>query len=202
MVDNQVLKLGLIVIAAFLNFSFSSAVQAEFTPSVLDLRNATCCNELSLRDSHGAYRELEDFTGKVVVVTFGFTYCPDICPTTLSDLAQSVELLGASGDEVQVIFVSIDPNRDSADVLSRYVTAFHHSFIALRGTEEETAKVARDFRVLYRKVPSRTPDDYMIDHTAGVYLFDRTGQAATYAQSTNPQVLMPEIERLLAMRSN
>lgn len=202
MISNQVLKQGLIATVLLLTIGFFSVVRAEPNPFNVHLGDAPCCSDLELQDSHGVDRQLDDFIGKVVVVTFGYTYCPDVCPTILSELAQSVESLKAGGDDVQVIFVSIDPNRDTADVLSRYVTAFHDSFIALRGTEEETDRVARDFRVLYRKVRGRTDEDYTIDHTAGVYLFDRSGNATTYAKSTDPKTLVPELERLLAMRSN
>ena len=163
----------------------------------VDLTGATCCNQLSLADPGGNRRTLGDFKGKVVVLAFGFTQCPDVCPTTLQNLAQTVTLLGKNGRDVQVLFVTLDPNRDTNEVLSKYVPSFNPSFIALRGTPDETAKVAREFRVTFEKVTGSTPNSYTIDHTVGVFVLDKKGRARVYARSAEPKVLAPDIRRLL-----
>lgn len=166
----------------------------------LDLKDASCCATLSLPDTLGERRRLGEFKGKVVIVSFGFMHCPDVCPTTLSELALSVEMLKEEGKDVQVLFVTFDPVRDTRLGLSQYVSAFHPSFIALRGSPEETKKVTQDFRVLYKEVPDEKTTSYSIEHTVGVYLFDRTGKARIYARSADPKALLPEIKRLLAMK--
>lgn len=196
------MKQGLFVlVVSLLYLGFPAYAAAEVGVGTLDLTEATCCGTLSLRDSHGVRRDLNEFEGKVVVVTFGFTRCPDVCPTALTELAHAVESVHGKGKEVQVLFITLDPERDTGNILSQYVPAFHPSFIALRGSEQETVKAARDFRVLYRKVPGQEAKSYTIDHTAGAYLFDRTGKARAYVQSVESKNLLPEIERLLAMRS-
>lgn len=174
---------------------------ASSEPGNIDLTGASCCKALSLPDSHGVHRQLSDFMGKVVIVSFGFTRCPDICPTTLAELAQSVESLQAKGKDVQVLFVTLDPEHDTGAILSQYVSAFNPSFIALRGSTEETAKAAKDFRVLYKKVPDQGSKNYTIEHTAGVYMFDKAGKARVYVQSVKSANMLPEIRRLLATRN-
>ena len=141
-----------------------------------DITGASFGRELALADHHGKARTLADFRGKAVVIFFGFTQCPDVCPTALSALAEAMRRLGPDATRVQVLFVTIDPERDTADLLSRYVPAFHPSFLGLRGDAEATARVAKEFKVLYQKVPGQTPDTYTMDHSAGLYLFDPQGR--------------------------
>lgn len=191
----------LTLVVLFWGSSLFGPVYAGPDSGNLDLTGASCCVTLSMTDTQGAPRHLTEFAGKVVIVSFGFTHCPDVCPTTLSELAQSVEVLEKEGKDVQVLFVTLDPIRDTSALLSRYVTAFHPSFIALRGSPEETKEVTLDFRVLYREVPDQKSKGYSIEHSVGVYLFDKTGKARVYARSADPKTLLPEIKRLLAMRS-
>jgi protein SCO1/2 len=145
-----------------------------------DITGASFGRELALVDHHGKARTLADFRGKAVVIFFGFTQCPDVCPTALSALAEAMRLLGPDASRVQVLFVTIDPERDTADLLSRYVPAFHPSFLGLRGDAEATARVAKEFKVLYQKVPGQTPDTYTMDHSAGLYLFDPQGRLRVF----------------------
>lgn len=182
--------------------SLSGPAYANPNSGNLDLTGAACCATLSLPDTRGERRQLDEFEGKVVIVSFGFMHCPDVCPTTLSELALSVEMLKKEGRDVQVLFVTFDPVRDTRLGLSQYVSAFHPSFIALRGSPEETKKVTQDFRVLYKEVPDEKTKSYSIEHTVGVYLFDRTGKARIYARSADPETLLPEIKRLLAMKGH
>ncbi|MBI3149091.1 MAG: SCO family protein [Betaproteobacteria bacterium] len=136
---------------------------------------------LDLPDHHGKPRSLPDFKGKAVVVFFGYTHCPDVCPTNLADLAGAMQLLGADADKVQVLFVTVDPERDQPEMLARYVTAFHPSFLALRGDPEATRKTATDFKVFYEKVPGQTPEAYTVNHSTGSFVYDSRGKLRLYA---------------------
>ncbi|MGB2815839.1 MAG: SCO family protein [Burkholderiaceae bacterium] len=142
----------------------------------VDVTGANYARDFRLTDFNGKPRSLADFRGKVVVVFFGYTQCPDVCPTTLSDMAEVKKRLGPDGEKLQVIFVTLDPDRDTSQVLSQYVPGFDPSFIGLSGTREETAAVAKDFKVFYQKVPGKTETSYTLDHTAGSYVFDREGR--------------------------
>ena len=140
--------------------------------------------DFSLPDTSGKMRSLADFKGKVVVLFFGYTHCPDVCPTTLAELSQALQQLGPdAAKRVQVLFVSVDPERDSAEILSQYVKAFNPSFIALRPANDDQLKqVTKDFRVYYAKVPGKTPDSYTMDHTAASYVFDTNGKLRLFAR--------------------
>jgi protein SCO1/2 len=130
----------------------------------------------SLTDHTGKPRTLADFKGKAVVVFFGYTQCPDVCPTTMAEMATVMQKLGPLADQVQVLFITLDPERDTQQLLASYVPAFDKRFIGLRGTPEQTAKTAKEFKVFYAKVPGSDPKSYTIDHTAGSYVFDRDGR--------------------------
>lgn len=144
--------------------------------NAIDLTGADYGRELSLTDHVGKLRRLADFKGKVVVVNFGFTHCPDVCPTTLADFAKAIKQLGKDGERVQVLFVTLDPARDTPEVLKQYAPAFNPNFLGLAGSEEATRKVAKDFHVFYEKVPGKDGGDYSIDHTAGSYVYDPQGR--------------------------
>ena len=148
----------------------------------IDITGADYARELSLPDASGAARTLADFKGKVTVVFFGYTQCPDVCPTTMVELAEVKKALGADGARVQGIFVSVDPERDTPEVLKAYVSNFSPDFVALRGTPEETAALAKHFKVFYSKVPGPTPTSYTIDHTAGSYIFDAQGKLRLFTR--------------------
>ena len=145
-----------------------------------DITGASFGRELALADHHGKARTLADFRGKAVVIFFGFTQCPDVCPTALSTLAEAMRRLGPDAARVQVLFVTIDPERDTAELLSRYVPVFDPSFLGLRGDAEATARVAKEFKILYQKVPGQTPDTYTMDHSAGLYLLDPQGRLRVF----------------------
>ena len=138
----------------------------------------------TLTDFDGRPRTLASFAGKVVVVFFGYTQCPDVCPTSLAELADVMHKLGPDADKVQVLFITIDPDRDTAEILKQYATAFDSRFLALRGTAEETRKAAAAFKAYYAKVPGKSgaADDYTMDHTAAFYLFDTQGEARVLAK--------------------
>jgi protein SCO1 len=148
----------------------------------IDISGAAYAKALSLPDAEGKARTLADFKGKVIVVFFGFAQCPDVCPSTLAEIAEVRTKLGAAGAKVQPVFVTVDPERDTAAVLKEYVRAFGDDVIALRGTLEQTQAAARDFKVYFGKVPGKTEGSYTIDHTAGSFVFDPKGQVRLFVR--------------------
>ena len=144
--------------------------------NAIDVTGGSMGGELRLTDHDGKTRALADFRGKVVVVGFGFTHCPDVCPTMLADLAAAVKSLGEAGSRVQVLFVTVDPQRDKAELLRQYVPAFHPGFLGLTGDDAALAKVRKDFNVYASVREGRTPETYTIDHSAQVFVFDAGGR--------------------------
>ena len=167
--------------------------------NAVDLTGAEYARQFSLPDFDGRTRTLADFQGKVTAVFFGYTQCPDACPTTMAELAGIEKALGPDAARFQVVFISVDPSRDTPALLKNYVTNFRPDFLALRGDEAQTKAVAKEFKVFYEKVPGRTDDAYTIDHTAGTYLFDPQGHIRLFAsQSLEPSLLALDIRALLA----
>jgi len=147
-----------------------------------DITGADCCKDFRLTDHNGKVRTLADFRGKAVVMFFGYTQCPDVCPTTMLEMKAVMQQLGADAQRVQVLFVTVDPERDTRELLSRYVPAFDPSFLGLYGDMEVTAKTAKEFRVFYQKQPGSTPSSYTMDHTAGSYVFDPQGRVRLFVR--------------------
>ena len=145
-----------------------------------DITGAEFARRLELPDADGKPRTLADWKGKVTVVFFGYTQCPDVCPTTMAELAQIRKLLGADGDRLQTVFVTIDPDRDTPEILKAYVGNFGPGFTALRGSPEQTAAAAKEFKVFYAKVPGRTAGSYTMDHSAASFVFDASGRVRLY----------------------
>jgi protein SCO1 len=178
-------------------------VKALFEPGTkfnsIDITGAQYARNFALVDAQGRERTMADFQGKIVAIFFGFAQCPDVCPTALLELAQVKQSLGAEGDKLQGIFITVDPERDTPEVLGTYVQAFDPSFVALRGSLEQTAAVAREFKVYYNKVPGKTPDSYTMDHSAGLYVFDTQGRVRLFARhGMGAEPLTQDIRRLLA----
>ena len=146
----------------------------------IDLTGADYAQGFSLIDHNGQLRTLKDFAGTVVVVFFGFTQCPDVCPTSMAELAQVKQQLGADGDKLQGIFITVDPERDTAEMLKAYMGNFDPTFLALRPTLEQLPQVAKDFKIYYKKVDGKTPGSYTMDHSAGSYVFDEKGRIRLY----------------------
>ncbi len=140
-----------------------------------DVTGLGYARDFALTDHTGKPRMLADYKGKAVVVFFGYTQCPDVCPTTMVEMADVMKELGPLASKVQVLFVTVDPERDTQELLSHYVPAFDPSFVGLYGDQAATDKVAKEFRVFYQKVPGKTPGSYTMDHTAGSYVFDPEG---------------------------
>jgi protein SCO1/2 len=146
--------------------------------------NTQFASDFSLPDASGKTHTLADYKGKVVVLFFGYTHCPDVCPTTMAELSQALQQLGpVDAKRVQVLFVTVDPERDTPELLAQYVPAFNPTFVGLRPADQaQLTKVTKDFRVYYAKVPGKTPDSYTMDHTAASYVFDPDGKLRLFAR--------------------
>ncbi|WP_198972477.1 SCO family protein [Xylophilus sp. ASV27] len=165
----------------------------------VDITGADYARDFSLADQFGKTRSLADFKGKVVVVFFGFTQCPDVCPTTMAELAEVKRQLGADGERLQAIFISVDPERDTPEVLKAYMENFDPGFIALRPTPEQLPAVAKDYKIYYKKVEGKQPGSYSMDHSAGSYLYDPQGRLRLYSRYGSPSTdLLADIKVLLA----
>jgi protein SCO1/2 len=145
-----------------------------------DVTGTTYGRDFALTDHHGKAVTLADYRGKAVVLFFGYTHCPDVCPTTLSELAAAMEKLGPAAKDVQVLFVTVDPARDTPALLGQYVPAFNPSFVGLYGDAAALERTAKEFRVLYQKQEGQTPESYTMDHSAGTFVFDPKGRLRLY----------------------
>lgn len=162
-----------------------------------DITGVDFGRDFALTGHDGKPRTLADFKGKVVLVFFGFTRCPDVCPTTLSEMKMVLGQLGEDAKRVQVLFITLDPERDTAELLAKYVPAFDPGFIGLRGDAAATARVAKDFKIFYQKVPGKTPDSYSVDHSAGSYAFDAQGRLRLFVRHGDPDRLAADLRALL-----
>jgi len=169
---------ALVLAAVVLALAGCSPDAPKFMAS--DVTGTAFGRDFALTDHTGRARTLADFRGKAAVLFFGYTQCPDVCPTTLAALAEAMRQLGPDAARVQVLFATLDPERDTAELLSHYVTAFDPSFLGLRGDADATARAAKEFKILYQKQPGRTPDSYTIDHSAGTFVFDPQGRLRLY----------------------
>ena len=164
----------------------------------VDVTGAEYAKDIPLQDVNGQRRSLKDFAGKVVAVFFGYTQCPDVCPTTLQEFVEVKQALGADGNKLQAIFVSLDPGRDTPEVLKAYLANFDESFVGLHGTPDEIAAVAKDFKIFYKKVPGKTEGSYTLDHSAGTYLYDPQGRLRVYERyGVGSQVVAQDVKALL-----
>ncbi|MEP7327567.1 MAG: SCO family protein [Betaproteobacteria bacterium] len=169
---------------------------AKFKSS--DVTGASFGRDFALTDASGKPRTLADFRGKAVVMFFGYTQCPDVCPTTLAALAEAMKQLGPDADRVQVLFVTIDPARDTPALLNTYVPAFDSRFLGLYGDDEATQRVAREFKIIYQKQPGATPDTYTMDHSAGTYIFDPLGRLRLFVNhGQGPDVFVHDLREIL-----
>ena len=165
----------------------------------VDITGADYARSLSLPDQNGQQRSLADFKGKVVVVFFGYTQCPDVCPTTMAELAQIKKAMGKDGERVQGVFVSVDPERDTPEILKSYMASFDESFVALRGSADQTKAAAKEFKVFYGKVPGKTEGSYSVDHTAGSFIFDPAGKVRLFVRyGGGAEALTADLKALLA----
>ena len=164
----------------------------------IDVTGADYARDFSLTDHNGQTRSIKDFAGKVVVMFFGFTQCPDVCPTAMVELAEIKKLLGARCNKLQGLFVTVDPQRDTPEVLKAYMANFDPSFLALYTTPEKLAVLAKDYKVYYKKVDGKTPTSYTVDHSAGSFVYDTKGVLRLYTRyGTGAKPLAQDIELLL-----
>ena len=164
----------------------------------VDISEVEYARDIPLPDHNGQQRSLKDFRGKVVVVFFGYTQCPDVCPTTMQEMAEVKKMLGPDGDRLQSIFVTVDPERDTPDMLKAYMGNFDPSFLALRGTPEQTAAVAKDFKIYFKKVDGKSPTSYTMDHSAGSYIYDTQGRLRVYYRyGSGAEALAHDVKQLL-----
>ncbi len=162
-----------------------------------DITGSSFGRDFQLKDPQGRTRTLADFKGKAVVLFFGYTQCPDVCPTTLASLAEAMKRLGPDADRVQVLFVTVDPERDTPALLAQYVPAFDRRFLGLYGDADATARTAKEFKVLYQKVAGPT-GNYTMDHSAGTYVFDPQGRLRLYVSNgQGPDVFVHDLRELL-----
>ncbi len=165
----------------------------------IDITGADYARDFALTDHNGQARTLKDFQGKVVMMFFGYTQCPDVCPTSMAEMAQIKQLLGPDGARLQALFVSIDPERDQPEMLKEYMAAFDPSFLALYTTPEKTATLAKAYKVYYKKVDGPTPTSYTMDHTAGSYVYDTQGKLRLFTRyGTKPELTAADVRVLLS----
>jgi protein SCO1/2 len=185
-------------VAALLVLSLAACSPAPPQFRGSDVTGISYGRDFRLNDPSGKTRTLADFRGKVVVLFFGYTQCPDVCPTTLAELAAAMTKLGPDAARVQVLFITVDPERDTPELLAQYVPAFQPSFLGLYGDAAATAATAKEFRIIYQKQPGTTPGSYSVDHSAGTYLFDPQGRLRVYeSYGQGPDAFAHDIGELL-----
>jgi protein SCO1 len=164
----------------------------------VDITGADYAKDFSLPDTDGRMRSLKDFQGKAVVVFFGYTQCPDVCPTTLTEIAEAKRLLGPLGSKVEGVFITVDPERDKPELLKAYVANFGPDMVALRGSAAQTEATARDFKVYYKRVDGKEPGSYFMEHTAASYIYDPQGRLRLYSRyGSGAQALADDLKLLL-----
>ena len=169
------------------------------TFNATDITGASFARDFRLTDHNGQTRTLADFRGKIVALFFGYTHCPDVCPTTMADLATVIKLLGPDGNKVQVLFVTVDPERDTAALLKQYVPAFNPTFLGLRPTIEQLKMLATEYKVVYQKNPGREQGNYLMDHSAGTYVYDTQGRLRLLMPyGTSASLIAGDFKALLA----
>jgi protein SCO1/2 len=184
--------------------TLASSVLAACAPrdkpqfKAVDITGADYAKDFSLPDTDGHVRSLKDFQGKAVVVFFGYTQCPDVCPTTLTEIAEAKRLLGPMGSKVEGVFITVDPQRDKPEILKAYVANFGPDMVALRGTDAQTAATAKDFKVYYKRVDGKEPGSYFMEHTAASFIYDPQGKLRLYSRyGSGAQALADDLKLLL-----
>jgi protein SCO1/2 len=184
--------------------TLASSVLAACAPEnkpqfkAVDITGADYAKDFALPDADGRMRGIKDFQGKAVVVFFGYTQCPDVCPTTLTEIGEAKRLLGPLGDKVQGVFITVDPERDKPEVLKAYVANFGSDFVALRGNAAQTEATARDYKVYYKRVDGKEPGTYFMEHTAASYIYDPQGRLRLYSRyGSGAQALADDLKLLL-----
>lgn len=185
--------------AALVGTSLAACTEAKPNFNAVDMTGADYAKDFALTDAEGKPRTLQDFKGKVVVLFFGYAQCPDVCPTTMTEMAQVKQQLGKDGDKLQVLFVTVDPERDTPDVMKAYMGAFDPSFVALIPTNEQLVAMSKDYKAYYKKVEGKTPTSYSMDHSAASYIYDTQGRLRLYARyGMGVAPMVADVKTLLA----
>jgi protein SCO1/2 len=195
------MKHWLLAIGAIAAFTLAGCQPAQQPPSFLatDITGAAFARDFTLTDHHGQVRTLADFKGKVVAVFFGYIHCPDVCPTTLADFSLALQQLGPQAERVQVIFVTVDPQRDTPDLLKQFVPAFNPGFLGMYTDEATLKQLANEYKVVYQKTSVKGADDYLIDHSAGTYIYDPQGYLRLLMPyGSSPDAIAQDLKTLLA----
>ncbi|RZL89471.1 MAG: SCO family protein [Variovorax sp.] len=169
-------------LATMASFNLAACTESKPSFNAVDITGADYAKGFSLADADGKQRTLADFKGKVVVMFFGYAQCPDVCPTTMSEMAQVKQQLGPDGDKLQVLFVTVDPERDTPAVMKAYMGAFDPAFVALIPTQEQLSALTKDYKVYYKKVDGKTPTSYSMDHSAASFVYDTEGRLRLYTR--------------------
>ena len=197
MKKNLTLLLAAALVAVLAGCGKPAAPKLEFKNT--DVTGLGYAREFGLTDHTGHPRTLADYKGKLVLMFFGYTQCPDVCPTTMADMAQVMQAMGPQAEQVQVLFVTVDPERDTQALLAQYVPAFDKRFVGLYGDAAATARVAKEFKVYYAKVEGETDSSYTVDHTAGTYVFDREGKIRLFVRhGEKPAAIAHDLKLLLS----
>jgi protein SCO1/2 len=186
------------LLASLLVFGLCACSPQRVQFQSIDITGADYAKEFTLTDHNGQRRSLSDFKGRVVVLFFGYTQCPDVCPTSMVELTEVKRLLGADASKLQVVFVTVDPARDTTDLLKAYMTNFDPTFVAFVPTSDELVDVAKRFKIYYKKQEGKTPTSYTMDHSAGSYVYDTQGNLRLYSRyGSGAKVLAQDIQTLL-----
>src|SRR3990167_9107241 len=195
----QLLLSAIAFTASVLTLNACSQKTASFKST--DMTGVTFAKDLRLKDHMGKVRTMADFKGKIVVIFFGYTQCPDVCPTSMATMSEVKRLLGNKAEQLQVLFITVDPERDAQELLRAYMQNFDPTFLASRPEPNELEAVAADFKIFYKKVEGKTPTSYTMDHSAGKYIFDTDGRVRLFsAYGTEASVIAADIETLLKSR--
>ncbi len=172
------MKIGLVAVVIALSVALAACKPAPPPPAfqATDITGAAFARDFRLTDHNGHVRTLADFKGKAVAIFFGYTHCPDVCPTTLADFAAALKMLGPLADRVQVLFVTVDPARDTPEMLRQFVPAFNPGFLGMYTDAASLKLLAKEYKVVFQKTAQKGPDDYLIDHSAGTYVYDPQGR--------------------------
>ncbi|MFZ2738668.1 MAG: SCO family protein [Burkholderiaceae bacterium] len=191
-----------IILSLLLAILVAGCFEQKPSFSAVDVSGVGYAKDFSLTDHHGQPRQLADFRGKVVVMFFGYTQCPDVCPTTMLELAEVKKQLGGQADKLQALFVSLDPERDTPEVLKAYMENFDPSFLALYTTPDKLVALSKDYKIYYKKAEGKTAGSYTLDHSAGSYVYDPQGRLRLYTRyGSGAQSLVADIKLLLASKS-
>jgi len=195
------MKGWLAALGAVATLTLAACQPAEQPPAfqATDITGAAFARDFRLTDHNGQVRTLADFKGKVVAIFFGYTHCPDVCPTTMSDFAAALQQLGPQAERVQVIFVTVDPQRDTPELLKQFVPAFNPGFLGMYADEDTLKQLANEYKVVYQKTSVKGGDDYLIDHSAGTYVYDPQGRLRLLMPyGSSPEAIAQDLKILLA----